>query len=177
MISEKLSFWAKRKECKTLKKTSHKWRTMEKTMAQTRPKTPQALHFNEDDLPKRLSCHSFVALPRNISGKHCACHKQTPQELWTEGKFCACHMKRTSPYQIHCSCHEPPETPSHTEFTIRLSMHCGRLRMVADGCEWLRMVADGCGWLRSPWRNRRTELYPQTPNHKPEPFATHWWKS
>ena len=44
------------------------------------------------------------------------------------------------------------------------------LRTVADGCERLRTVANGCEHKNN---DRRTQLYPQTPKVKREPFATH----
>ena len=44
------------------------------------------------------------------------------------------------------------------------------LRTVANGCGRLRTVADGCGHKNN---DRRTQLYPQTPKVKREPFATH----
>ena len=47
-------------------------------------------------------------------------------------------------------------------------------RAIGAGFEHLRTVADGCEHKNN---DRRTQLYPQTPNVKREPFATHSGKA
>ena len=47
------------------------------------------------------------------------------------------------------------------------SLHCGRLRTVANDFERLRTVANGCGRQSNL---KRTHLHPQTPKDKREPY-------
>ena len=63
-----------------------------------------------------------------------------------------------------------PQRQGHRSRIRTLANGCGRLRTVADGCERLRTVANGCEHKNN---DRRTQLYPQTPKVKREPFATH----
>ena len=55
----------------------------------------------------------------------------------------------------------------------------GRLQTVANGCKRLQTVANGCGRTVADAESRvtRTQVNPQTPNVKREPFATHSGKT
>ena len=63
-----------------------------------------------------------------------------------------------------------PQRQGHRSRIRTLANGCGRLRTVVNGCGRLRTVANGCEHKNN---DRRTQLYPQTPKVKREPFATH----
>jgi hypothetical protein len=102
--------------------------------------------------------------------KYCACHTKrlsTRYETRLNVTKChACQVKRSN-----ATCETSKMTPS-AKLTIGTAIWSsrGRLRTVADGCEWLRTVANGCERKRNV---ERTHPQPPDPQSETGTHATH----